>query len=65
MLEIRILAINLAKKSFQVCGVRSDGVAVFNGALSRTRFVQLLSDQSPELCPKVGDGVIKRLCFRA
>ena len=40
-----ILAIDLAKNSFQVCGVRSDGVVVFNRAESRVRLVQLLSDQ--------------------
>ncbi len=28
--NISILAILLAKKSFHVCGVRSDGVVVFN-----------------------------------
>ena len=47
MSEISILAIDLAKNSFQVCGVRSDGVVVFNRAVSRTRLIQLLSDQSP------------------
>ncbi len=47
MSEISILAIDLAKNSFQVCGVRSDGVVVFNRAVSRGRLVQLLSDQSP------------------
>ena len=35
MSEISILAIDLAKNSFQVCGVRSDGVVVFNRAVSR------------------------------
>ena len=29
MSETSILAIDLAKNSFQVCGVRSDGLAVF------------------------------------
>lgn len=47
MSEISILAIDLAKNSFQVCGVRSDGVVVFNPAVSRGRLSQLLSDQSP------------------
>jgi Transposase len=47
MSEISILAIDLAKNSFQVCGVRSDGVVVFNRAVSRVRLEQLLSDQSP------------------
>jgi len=35
MSEISILAIILAKNSFQVCGVRSDGVVVFDGSVSR------------------------------
>jgi len=47
MSEISILAIDLAKNSFQVCGVRSDGVVVFNRAVSRGRLVQLLADQPP------------------
>jgi transposase len=42
-----MLAIDLAKNSFQVCGVRPDGAVVFNRAVSRGRLVQLLSDQSP------------------
>ena len=47
MSEMSILAIDLAKNSFQGCGVRADGVVVFNRAVSRGRLVQLLSDQSP------------------
>ena len=47
MSKISILAIDLAKNSFQVCGVRSDGVVVFNRAASRARLVQLLADQVP------------------
>ena len=47
MSEISILAIDLAKNSFQVCGVRSDGVVVFNRAVSRGRLVQLLAGQQP------------------
>lgn len=47
MSEISILAIDLAKNSFQVCGVRSDGVVVFNRAVSRGRLAQLLADQQP------------------
>jgi Zincin-like metallopeptidase len=44
---IGTLAIDLAKNSFQVCGVRCDGVMVFNRAVSRRRREHLLSDQSP------------------
>jgi len=47
MSEISILAIDLAKNSFQVCGVRSDGGVIFNRAVSRGRLVQFLSDQPP------------------
>lgn len=45
MSEISILAIDLAKNSFQVCGVRADGVVVFNRSVSRPRLYQLLSEQ--------------------
>jgi transposase len=47
MSEISILAIDLAKNSFQVCGVRSDGVVVFNRAVSRGRLAQILANQQP------------------
>ena len=47
MSEISTLAIELAKNSFQVCCVRSDGVVVFNRAVSRGRLAQLLADQQP------------------
>lgn len=45
--QISILAIDLAKNSFQVCGVRSDGVVVFKRAVSRGRLEQLFADQVP------------------
>ena len=44
--EISMLAIDLAKGSFQVCGVGPDGVVLFNKAMSRPRLHQLLADQS-------------------
>lgn len=47
MSEISILAIDLAKNSFQVCGVKIDGVAVFNKSVSRSRLIQLLADHTP------------------
>ena len=47
MSEISILAIDLAKNSFQVCGVKADGAAVFNMSVSRSRLIQLLSDHAP------------------
>ena len=45
MSEISILAIDLAKNSFQVCGVKADGVVVFNRSVSRPRLYQLLAEQ--------------------
>ncbi len=47
MSETCISAIDLAKDSFQVCGVGLDGGAVFHLAVSRGRLARLLSDQSP------------------
>jgi transposase len=43
--KISILAIDLAKGSFQVCAVGPDGTVVFNRAMSRTRLAALLADQ--------------------
>jgi transposase len=40
-----MLAIDLAKGSFQVCGVEADGAVVFNKSISRPRLHQLLADQ--------------------
>jgi hypothetical protein len=45
MSEISILAIDLAKGSFQVCGVKADGSVVFNKSASRARLYQLLAGQ--------------------
>lgn len=42
--KISILAIDLAKGSFQVCAVGPDGMVVFNCAMSRTRLATLLAD---------------------
>ena len=47
MSEISLLAIDLAKNSFQVCGVKIECVAVFNRSVSRSRLAQLLSDHKP------------------
>lgn len=43
--KISILAIDLAKGSFQVCAVGPDGAVVFNRAVSRTRLATLLADE--------------------
>jgi len=42
--KISILAIDLAKGSFQVCAVGLDGMVVFNRAVSRTRLATLLAE---------------------
>lgn len=45
MTDIRVLAIDLAKGSFQVCAVGLDGVVLSNRAMSRTRLAALLASQ--------------------
>lgn len=43
--KISVLAIDLAKGSFQVCAVGPDGAVLYNRALSRTRLMALLAEQ--------------------
>ena len=43
--QISMLAIDLAKSTFQVCAVGADGAVLFNRALSRVRLAILLSEQ--------------------
>lgn len=43
---ISILAIDLAKGSFQVCAIGMDGAVLYNGMLSRPRMAALLAEQS-------------------
>ncbi|MBG6212001.1 transposase [Labrenzia sp. EL_126] len=45
MTGISMLAIDLAKGSFQVCAIGPDGAVVYNRALSRSRLIALLADQ--------------------
>ena len=45
MTEISMLAIDLAKGSFQDCGVGPDGAVLFNRAMSRTRLAALLTEK--------------------
>ncbi len=45
MTRISMLAIDLAKGSFQVCAIGPDGAVVYNRALSRSRLIALLADQ--------------------
>ena len=47
MTAVHILAIDLAKRSFQVCGTDRGGAVLFNRVLSRARLQQFLGEQSP------------------
>ena len=47
MTQVHILAIDLAKRSFQVCGTDRGGAVLFNRVLSRARLQQFLGEQSP------------------
>jgi len=47
MTQVHILAIDLAKRSFQACGTDRGGAVLFNRVVSRARLQQLLSEQSP------------------
>ncbi|AKO97723.1 Transposase [Marinovum algicola DG 898] len=42
--KINMLAIDLAKGSFQVCAVTADGAVLYNRVLSRTRLTTLLAE---------------------
>lgn len=45
MSEISMLAVDLAKGSFQVCAVRADGTIASNRSISRAKLVELLAAQ--------------------
>ena len=47
MPDIHILAIDLAKRSFQVCATDRGGAVLFNRTVSRAKLMQLLTAQSP------------------
>ncbi|MGB5076775.1 MAG: IS110 family transposase [Sphingorhabdus sp.] len=47
MSEVHILAIDLAKRSFQVCATAVGGAVLFNRTVSRAKLEKLLSEQSP------------------
>ncbi len=47
MSDVHVLAIDLAKRSFQVCGTDRGGAVLFNRALSRSKLMQLLDAQPP------------------
>ena len=44
-MNISMLAVDLAKGSFQVCGVGPDGAVLFNRAMSRSRLLRCLAEQ--------------------
>ncbi len=43
--KIGMLAIHLAKGSFQVCAIGADGAVLYNRVFSRTRLMTLLAEQ--------------------
>lgn len=47
MSDVHILAIDLAKRSFQVCGTDPGGAVLFNRTLSRAKLMQMLATQEP------------------
>lgn len=47
MPDVHVLAIDLAKRSFQVCGTDRGGAVLFNRTVSRAKLVQLLNSQPP------------------
>ena len=47
MPDVHSLAIDLAKRSFQVCATDRGGAVLFNRTVSRAKLRQLLSAQSP------------------
>jgi transposase len=47
MPDVHVLAIDLAKRSFQVCGTDRGGAVLFNRTVSRAKLIQLLSAQPP------------------
>ena len=47
MTQVHVLAIDLAKRSLQVCATDRGGAVLFNRVLSRARLQQLLNEQPP------------------
>jgi hypothetical protein len=45
--DVHVLAIDLAKRSFQVCTTDRVGAVLFNRTVSRTRLMQMLSSRAP------------------
>lgn len=47
MSDVHVLAIDLAKRSFQVCATDRGGAVLFNRTMSRAKLMQMLSSRSP------------------
>ena len=47
MSDVHVLAIDLAKRSFQVCATDRGGAVLFNRMLSRAKLTQFLNTQVP------------------
>lgn len=47
MTDVHILAIDLAKHSFQVCATALGGAVLFNRTVSRAKFEAILREQPP------------------
>ena len=47
MKDVSILAIDLAKRSFQLCGTTADGEILFNRKNSRAKFEPFLTSHPP------------------
>jgi transposase len=47
MADVHILAIDLAKRSFQVCATDRGGAVLFNRTVSRSKLEQMLGAQQP------------------
>lgn len=46
-MNIKLVAIDLAKRSFQLCGISITGKVVFNQKLSRAQLLKRLVELSP------------------
>ena len=47
MSDIHVLAIDLAKRSFEVCATDRGGAVLFNRTVSRPKLMQMLSSRAP------------------
>lgn len=71
MTDVHILAIDLAKRSFQVCATAVGGAVLFNRMVSRAKLETVLREQAPcivamEACATTtsGDGSRKASATR-